>query len=30
MIVLNIGLFVVCLAGTFLAGYIAGILGRKK
>lgn len=24
MIVLNIGVFVVCLMGTFLAGYIVG------
>lgn len=30
MIVLNIGMFTVCLAGAFLAGYIIGIVGRKK
>lgn len=30
MIVLNIGVFIVCLAGFFLAGYIVGKRKRKS
>lgn len=30
MIVLNIGAFIVCLAGFFLAGYITGRRNKSK
>lgn len=30
MIVLNIGVFIVCLVGFFLAGYIAGRRNKSK
>ena len=30
MIVLNIGVFIMCLAGTFLAGYIMGKRNKKQ
>lgn len=30
MIVLNIGVFIVCVAGAFLAGYIVGRRKRKS
>lgn len=30
MIVLNLGVFVLCLAGCFLAGYIAGRRNKSK
>jgi hypothetical protein len=30
MIVLNIGVFLICLAGFFLAGYITGKCNKSK
>lgn len=30
MIVINIGVFIVCLAGIFLAGYIVGRRNKSK